>query len=161
MLPISPPIPPPPIPPPSFIPCPIYFCVQFTLVYHLHLCITGRQRINVKDLTMKLSRQHTVVDDHNKRTFVELTHKIMLMPITSSSSSHSHQEGISSDRNGPDGPDSDISILGDLTMLTILLRNILYFGLVMLDDKQVRRGEERRREQNGTEQDKTGGYPYS
>ena len=84
---------------------------------------------------MKLSTQHTVVDDHDKRTFVELTHKIMLMPSSFPPYSHGGESDDRSDH--PDG-DGDMIILGDLTMLTILLRNILYFGMVMLDDKQVR-----------------------
>ena len=84
---------------------------------------------------MKLSRQHTVVDDHDKRTFVELTHKIMLMPSLFPPYSHGGEGDGRSDHPDEDG---DMIILGDLTMLTILLRNILYFGMVMLDDKQVR-----------------------
>ena len=106
----------------------------------------GRQRINVKDLTMKLSRQHSVVDDHDKRTFVELTHKILLMPSTTMSipTSSSHHQEPCDDHNDDEqqNTDADITILGDLTMLTILLRNILYFGLVMLDDKQVSTGQD-------------------
>ena len=74
----------------------------------------NKRRINVKDLTMKLSCQHSVMDSDGL-TFCELVQKISLLDAKSCSS---------------------IAILGDLTLLTILVRNMLYFGLIMLDDKR-------------------------